>query len=577
MVRGAVPVAVIVAMLAAPSAHAGTYRVNACAGGADHLAWVPFSSTDAAFDITPGCPFTAITAAAASARAGFFEAAWWRFTAPPGDGRRPPADRPLRLPLPRCRRQPAGRRQPGRLDLGGLHRGRADRLRVRARGLHDPRQRLPVRLGFEGPGRGRGIRPRRHADHLPGGLHPRQRLPQRQRRRVPAGRRDDPQRGRDDPRRHGAEAERDGTAARGRLAQTIRPDRRDRLRRDRDQLRDGVPGRRAGDPVRLRPAGAVREREPRPHRDRARRRAAGDRGDGQGRRGQPRDLDAQRHRRRHAAVRAAAAAVGADAGRGRRRRRLGRRGRAASPSGATPLPTTLARGRLTARLPSGNPRRAEVRVTVTDNAGNSASGVPPRIDVADAGRARATGAPSRSVGGCSRPAGAPLAGVALQATATIRRRGATAAAGGRRDDRARAGASRSASRPGRAGRAAVVPAAGERPARRPRRVRARPGLLDDPRLAPRRRGGHARDVLGPDPPRRAAAPAARARGRAAGPHRRRLADVRGHADTARGPLEGELPVPRQARAATRSGCGSAAPTRFPFELGYSPTTTVRVR
>ena len=45
---------------------------------------MPFSSTDAAFDITPGCPFTAITASSASARAGFFEAAWWRFTAPPG-------------------------------------------------------------------------------------------------------------------------------------------------------------------------------------------------------------------------------------------------------------------------------------------------------------------------------------------------------------------------------------------------------------------------------------------------------------------------------------------------------------
>ena len=56
--------------------------------------------------------------------------------------------------------------------------------------------------------------------------------------------------------------------------------------------------------------------------------------------------------------------------------------------GGTPLPTTLARGRLTARLPSGNPRRADIRVTVTDNAGNSATGVPPRIDVAERVRAR---------------------------------------------------------------------------------------------------------------------------------------------------------------------------------------------
>ena len=55
---------------------------------------------------------------------------------------------------------------------------------------------------------------------------------------------------------------------------------------------------------------------------------------------------------------------------------------------ATPLPTTFARGRLTARLPSGNPGRADVRVTVTDNAGNSATGVPPRLDVAERVRAR---------------------------------------------------------------------------------------------------------------------------------------------------------------------------------------------
>ena len=47
-------------------------------------AWVPFNSNDPAFDIQPGCPFTAITASSATAVAGFFEAGWWRLTAPPG-------------------------------------------------------------------------------------------------------------------------------------------------------------------------------------------------------------------------------------------------------------------------------------------------------------------------------------------------------------------------------------------------------------------------------------------------------------------------------------------------------------
>ena len=51
-----------------------------------------------------------------------------------------------------------------------------------------PAEQLPLRLGLQGPGRGGRVRPRRLADHLPGGLHPRERLPQRQRRRVPARR-----------------------------------------------------------------------------------------------------------------------------------------------------------------------------------------------------------------------------------------------------------------------------------------------------------------------------------------------------------------------------------------------------
>ena len=85
MKRGLLLLIAIGALLAmAAPAHAGTYQINACAGGADYGAWVPFNSNDPAFDIQPGCPFTAITASSATAVAGFFEAGWWRLTAPPG-------------------------------------------------------------------------------------------------------------------------------------------------------------------------------------------------------------------------------------------------------------------------------------------------------------------------------------------------------------------------------------------------------------------------------------------------------------------------------------------------------------
>ena len=243
--------------------------------------------------------------------------------------------------------------------------------------------------------------------------------------------------------------------------------------------------------------------------------------------------------------------------------------------GGTPLPTTLARGRLTARLPSGNPRRADIRVTVTDVAGNSATGVPPRIDVRDRVRARN----GRSVavrGRLTTPAGAPLAGVALQATATIRRRGATAApAGGATTDARGRFTLRLPAGPSRNVRL-LVPATGEMLPRRPRRRRARAGLLDDPRLAPRGRGGHPCDVLGHDPARRPAAPAARPRRDPAGPDRGRLADLRGRPHHALRALEGDLPLPwRPGTYPVRLRIRRA--NAFPFELGYSPTTTIRVR
>jgi hypothetical protein len=85
MVRALVSVAVaVVVLLAAGPAAAGTYQVNACAGGSVNRSWVAANSNDAAFDVKPGCPFEVYSAVTAGARAGFFEAAWWRLTAPPG-------------------------------------------------------------------------------------------------------------------------------------------------------------------------------------------------------------------------------------------------------------------------------------------------------------------------------------------------------------------------------------------------------------------------------------------------------------------------------------------------------------
>ena len=97
--------------------------------------------------------------------------------------------------------------------------------------------------------------------------------------------------------------------------------------------------------------------------------------------------------------------------------------------GATPLPTTLRNGRLTARLPSGNPARADVHVTVTDYAGNTASGAPPRVSVPTR---MSVGNGRRIVlrGRLTLPSGAPLVGAAVQATTTVRKRGATAVPAG---------------------------------------------------------------------------------------------------------------------------------------------------
>ena len=85
MVRWVVSVMVgVVVLAAACPARAGTYEVNACAGGSVNRSWVASNSNDAAFDVKPGCPFEVYSAVTPGATAGFFEAAWWRLTAPAG-------------------------------------------------------------------------------------------------------------------------------------------------------------------------------------------------------------------------------------------------------------------------------------------------------------------------------------------------------------------------------------------------------------------------------------------------------------------------------------------------------------
>ena len=117
-------------------AHAGTYQVDACAGGAEHASWVRVQLQrrrvrhhSPAARSRRSRASSATRAARASSRP-----AWWRLTAPPGTV----VDR-LRIARYGYRfvdqaDHPVGRRQPGRLDHRGLHRGRADRSRLRARG-----------------------------------------------------------------------------------------------------------------------------------------------------------------------------------------------------------------------------------------------------------------------------------------------------------------------------------------------------------------------------------------------------------------------------------------------------------
>lgn len=104
------------------------------------------------------------------------------------------------------------------------------------------------------------------------------------------------------------------------------------------------------------------------------------------------------------------------------------------------LATTLRDGRLTARLDRGRLARADIRVSVSDHAGNTAAGLPPKLTLTS-GR---IGDRTRGVrrgrldvpfgrgalvrGRLTLSAGQPLAGVPLAVTATTRLAGATAQA-----------------------------------------------------------------------------------------------------------------------------------------------------
>jgi hypothetical protein len=429
MVRGAVPVAVIVVMLAAASAHAGTYQVNACAGGADHRAWVPFSSTDAAFDITPGCPFTAITASSASARAGFFEAAWWRFTAPPGTV----VDR-LRIARYGYRFLDVADNPQGGVNQGGwISEGYTEDGPIISgftrEGCTMPADNYLCDWGSKDPAaaveydldasqityqvaciRGSGCRSGSDAAFPLAAVTI-----------------------------HNAVATiRDDTAPTLNVAGALLAG---GWRRPSDQLlvtasdATGIssvtasPGGTLATPCaysRPVPCGNVNggaltvtgladgpQATTVTVKDAAGNPTASTHNvtvDGT-----PPSALLQPPSGRTLVVEVDDDGSGVAGGQ--------------ISVGAAPLPTTLARGRLTARLPSGNPRRADIRVTVTDNAGNSATGAPPRIDVADRIRVR-NGRRVAIRGRLTSPIGTPLAGVALEATAAIRRRGATAGPAG---------------------------------------------------------------------------------------------------------------------------------------------------
>ena len=560
MVRWVVSVMVgVVVLAAARPALAGTYEVNACAGGSVNRSWVASNSNDAAFDVKPGCPFEVYSAVTAGATAGFFEAAWWRLTAPPSTV----IDR-LRLArygyrfVDRADRPEGGQPQGGWttgayvVDNGAVKPIAGESCLVQPGAylcdFGSKNTSAPVDLDLNATQVTYQV-----ACVRDGGT---------------------------------CDTESDGFPLAGmtifNAVATVRDDTAPKLGAGGSLLAGGWH--RPDEEVSLEASDATGISS-----------AVASAGAGTGALATPCDYSqmvpcanvkaglrltglADGRQSLTVTVKDAAgnpatttAAINVD-GTPPYVEWQPRSGRtlAAKVSDAysgvaggqiavdgTALPTMLANGRLTATLPAGLARGAQVTLSVSDNAGNSATG--------RAGAARdrpAREGPQRPRRDAARPA-ADARG----------RRDPERPGGGDGDDQPPR-RDRRARRHGDHGRARALRAAparraepdgapdGQRRRRaagtRARRRGPRPRLLDDPRVPPRRERRHAGDVLGPDPRGRPAPALARPDRRAAGSLRRSVADVRRHPHLDLRPLERELPLPRRARAATRSGCGSGA-------------------
>jgi hypothetical protein len=145
--------------------------------------------------------------------------------------------------------------------------------------------------------------------------------------------------------------------------------------------------------------------------------------------GTPPTVDLRRPRKRTIIVRVADAASGFASGQIDVRNR--------SSEAYRPLPTRYARGALRAPLDRGRPSKADVRVTVRDNAGNEMTGAPARFRITSvrSGRLRAHvrksgrvrvkhGRPVTIHGRLVLSAGKPLGGVPIAVTSTPRAEGA---------------------------------------------------------------------------------------------------------------------------------------------------------
>jgi hypothetical protein len=578
MVRGPVLLAAIVALLAAAGpARAGTYQVSACAGGGND-SWLGFNSNETAFDLNPGCPYTAITQASASARAGFFEAAWWRLTAPPGTV----IDR-LRIARYGYRFLDVADMPEGGVNQGGwLTEAYTEDGQVRYSfgreacsiaagqylcefGSKDPNAAVDLDLDANQVTyqvacvRGSGCRSGSDAAFPLAAITIYSAVATLRDDSAPtltaggpllAGgwRRPDDEivLDADDNTGIGAVTASAG-AATGSLAvpcNYTRPAPCAKVAGGRLRIGGLAEGAQsvvvtvtdaAGNPTTSTHAVNVD--------------------------GTPPSALLQPPSGRTLVVKVADELSGVAGGQ--------------ILVGGTPLPTALAGGRLTARLPSGDPARADVRVTVSDVAGNTAAGVPPRIAVADRVRTR-NGRAVTLRGRVTTPAGQALANVPLQATATVRRRGATAqpAGGATTDARGRfalrlpAGASRTVR--------VIVPATGAT-LRAVRGVSVRVPASSTIHASRRVVSAGGR-VTFSGTIRRAGQPLPTRglvvvlQGRSAGAWRtfadtRTTRSGRWRASYRFRGVPGRYPVRLRIRRANG----------FPFELGYSPAATVRVR